>query len=122
VFARRGSDELPPQAALVASNGWLAVGRGTESGVLYDVADTGVRCVRAPCFSYRATVANGTRATTLSGVAFGLAKVPASALARVQTALLHGDVLAAGTVRTEGVGKPASVGRALFATQVWLEP
>jgi hypothetical protein len=122
VFARRGSDELPPVAALVARDGWLAVGRGTESGVVYDVADTGVRCVRAPCFSYRATVVNGRRGATLSGVAFGLAKVPASALGRVQAALLHGGVLAAGTVKTESVGKPASLGRALFATQVWLEP
>jgi hypothetical protein len=121
-FARRHLDEFPQLVALVASNGWLAAGRGTEKGVVYTVADTGVRCIRAPCFSYRATAVNGTRVAALSGVAYGLAKLTPAALARARAAIAHGGLLAAGTVTTEGAGKPAGPGRMLFATQIWLAP
>jgi hypothetical protein len=119
---RTVGDELPRLAALVASNGWLAAGAGPEKGIVYKVADNGIRCIRAPCFSYRASVVNGTRSAALSRVALGLAKLPADALGRARAALAHGGLLASGAVKTEGVGKETSPGRWLAATQVWLAP
>ena len=43
-------------------------GTAPMSGGYYRVTDTGIRCIRAPCFSYRATQVNGSTRTTLSGV------------------------------------------------------
>ena len=37
-------------------------------GGFYRVVDTGIVCVRAPCFSYRATQVNGSTRTTISSV------------------------------------------------------
>ena len=38
------------------------------SGGYYRVVDTGIRCIRAPCFSFRATQVNGSTRMTMSAV------------------------------------------------------
>ena len=115
-FARYSRDEFPQLAKLVADHVWLAAGPHREIVTVYRVIDTGLRCIRAPCFSLRATVVNGTRSLTLSGLDLAGTEAPAAAIRRAQDALVHGGLLAGGTIRT-GTGE---TGRTLVATQVWL--
>ena len=107
--------EFPQLARLVVGAGWLAAGPRATGGTVYRVVDTGVRCVRAPCFSLRATLVNGARATALSELDLAASLAPAAALARARAELARAGVLVAGTIRAERGG-----GRALVAAQVWL--
>jgi hypothetical protein len=79
-----GRDDL---GELVVAAIYEPSGRAKVSGGYYRVRDTGIRCVRAPCFSYRATQVNGSTRTTLSGVDIAAAKVTAKQLARANAAL-----------------------------------
>jgi hypothetical protein len=85
-----GRDDLGELAvaAIYAPSGHAQV-----SGGYYRVRDTGIRCVRAPCFSYQATQANGSTGTRVSGVDLGAAKVTAKQLARASAALRTKDGL-----------------------------
>lgn len=47
---------------------YAPAGTSPLSGGYYSVVDTGIRCIRAPCFSYRATQVNGSTHTTMSGI------------------------------------------------------
>jgi hypothetical protein len=62
-------------------------GTAPVSGGYYRVVDTGVRCVRASCFSYRATQVNGRTRTTMSDVDLSAAHATSTEVARAQTAL-----------------------------------
>src|SRR5262249_38686232 len=55
------SDRFPQLGSLRARRAWLAAGSASGSGIVYRVVDTGIKCIRAPCFSFRATVVNDTR-------------------------------------------------------------
>ena len=57
------------------------------SGGFYRVTDTGIRCVRAPCFSYRVTQVNGTTGTAVSGVDLEAARATPKAVARARAAV-----------------------------------
>jgi hypothetical protein len=116
VFRRYPNGAFPQLATLVAARVWLAAGSGAGTGPVYRVVDTGVRCVRAPCFSLRATVVNTTRSLTLSDLDLAGTDAPPAAIARARSALAHAGVFVAGTVRSRG----NSSGRSLAATQVWL--
>ena len=82
--------------------------------------DTGLRCIRAPCFSLRATVVNGTRALTLSGLDLAGTGASAVAIRRAEDALVHGGLLVGGTIRSTAEPGTGETGRTLVATQVWL--
>ena len=69
-------------AAVYAPAGTAAV-----SGGFYRVVDTGIRCIRAPCFSYRATQVNGSTRTTMSSVDLAASGATSSEIARAQAAL-----------------------------------
>ena len=120
VFARYSIDEFPQLATLVAARVWLAAGPNRDAGTVYRIVDTGLRCIRAPCFSLRATVVNGTRALTLSSLDLAGTGASATAIGRAHAALAHGGVLAAGTIRAAAKTGTPEAGRALAATQVWL--
>jgi hypothetical protein len=62
-------------------------GAAPVSGGYYRIVDTGIRCVRAPCFSYRATQLNGSTRTTISGVDLGAAAATSAEVARAEVAL-----------------------------------
>jgi hypothetical protein len=47
---------------------YAPAGSGDVAGGYYRVRDTGIRCVRAPCFSYRVTSVNGSVPVTTSAV------------------------------------------------------
>lgn len=85
-----GRDDL---GELVVAAIYEPSGRAKVSGGYYRVRDTGIRCVRAPCFSYRATQVNGSTRSTLSGVDIAAANVTAKQLARANAALPTKDGL-----------------------------
>ena len=105
---------------LLAAGIWVQMGEPVPRGPVYRVVDTGVRCVTAPCFSYRATLLERDRVVRLSDVDTTLIDLPPVTRGRVLRALSRGGVLAAGTVRTVPNAGPAGAGRVLVAVQVWL--
>ena len=58
----------PELDQLVVSAVYPEAGNAEVSGGYYRVFDTGIVCVRAPCFSYRAQAVNGASKVTTSGV------------------------------------------------------
>jgi hypothetical protein len=116
-LAQYSATEFPQLARLIATSAWLAAGSGAGTGVLYRVVDTGIRCVRAPCFSFRATLLNDSASVTLSGLDFSKLETPPSALDRAGALLSRGGALISGPIRP---GPPAGLGRVLVVTQLWL--
>jgi hypothetical protein len=79
-----GRDDL---GELVVSAVYAPAGEATPSGGFYRVTDTGIRCVRAPCFSYRVTQVNGVTGTMVSSLDLEAAQVTTKAVARAQAAV-----------------------------------
>jgi hypothetical protein len=100
---------------LVVADLFSPAGRAQPSGRFFRLVDTGIRCIRAPCFFVRASTLNRSSRTTLSGVAI-LGVVPDELVARVEKAL-HGKsgVLAQGRVAASSDG-----GRVLRPTRFFL--
>ena len=72
---------------LVATAMYAPAGKAAVSGGYYRVVDTGIVCVRAPCFSYRATQVNGSTRTTMSGVDLEASGAAPVEVARARSAL-----------------------------------
>jgi len=119
-FARYQSDTSPPLARLVAAQVWIAAGPSRETTPVYRVIDTGLRCVRAPCFSLRATAVNRSAATTLSSLDLSSAGASAAELRRAHAGLAGTGVLASGAIRADSKPVVPGTGRTLVATQFWL--
>ena len=121
--ARRGRIrpllERAQLAKLVAARVWLTARAAPETGVVYQVVDTGIRCIRAPCFSLRATVVNGRRSVTLSGLDLAGAGAAPADVVRAHAQLAHGGVLVSGTIRTLA-GAGGGPERTFAATRLWL--
>ena len=79
--------QLGMLGVLVVSAVFAPAGNATPSGGYYRVRDTGIRCVRAPCFSYRATQVNGSTRTTMSEVDLQAAQATPGEVERAQEAL-----------------------------------
>jgi hypothetical protein len=102
---------------LVAAEVRAPFGIGTK-GSFFRVRDTGIVCVRAPCFSYRAWRLNGSASVRLSAVDLKGARPGAAALARARKALgSKVGVFVQGFVVPAGNG-----GRILRALRVYLSP
>ncbi len=108
------SGEIRPLDRLVASQAWLAATRVPASGTVLLVTDTGIRCVRAPCFSLRTSTVNTVRKGTASGLDLSLVRAPSLA-GKAQLALRTGGLLVAATVRRDTDG-----GRTVVASQFFL--
>ena len=108
-----GRDDL---GELLATAVYRPVGARPERGGYYRVRDTGIRCVRAPCFSYGVTQVNGTTRTRTSGVDLAAAKPAPSELARAQRALRTTNGLYARGTFSTGPGG----GRTFHATRLFL--
>ena len=91
-------------------------GTAIPGGGFYRVRDTGIRCVRAPCFSYRATGVNGSLSIVLSGVDLEAAKAQPREVARAEAALPTKDGLYARGRFSTGLDG----GRTFHATQLFL--
>jgi Domain of unknown function (DUF6748) len=79
-----GPDDLDE---LVATAVYAPAGTAAVSGGYYRLVDTGIRCLRAPCFSYRATQANGSTRTTTSSFDLVASGATPTEIRRAQSAL-----------------------------------
>lgn len=70
---------------LVVARVFAPVGGDASSGRYFRVVDLGIRCVKAPCFSLRASVLNGTERVAVSGIDLGVA--PVDVRSRIEAAL-----------------------------------
>ena len=104
---------------LVVVGGWRPVTSTLTTAPVWTARDNGVRCITTPCFSVEAARVNViSSATDVSDVSLaGIAGLSRDDDARVRAALANADetVLLAGTVGAAGRG------RALRATQAWLQ-
>lgn len=98
-----GRDDL---GELVVSAMYTPAGTALARGGYYRVTDAGIRCVRAPCFSWRATQMNGSTRTTMSGVELAAASATGAEVRHAHAALTtKGGLYARGTfARTAGGG------------------
>ncbi len=78
---------------LVLSAVYSATGDAAASGGFYRVFDTGIVCIRAPCFSYRVTQVNGRSRITASSVDLEASGAAPSEVERAQAALRTKDGL-----------------------------
>ena len=104
-------------ARLLAERVWIAAGPRRHRATAYAVVDTGVRCIRAPCFSLRATTVNRPASASLSGLDLSAAGASPAELGRGRALLSRGGVLASGSI---GNAPKLPGGRTLAATQLWL--
>ena len=79
------------------------------------MSDTGVRCVRAPCFSVRTATVNTARTVTASGLDLSIVAAAPALARKAQRALTTDGLLVAGTIRRDDDG-----GRTVVATQFFL--
>ena len=79
-----GPDDL---GELVVSAVYAPAGTASVGGGYYRIVDTGIVCVRAPCFSYRATQVNGSTRTTISSVDLAASAAAPADVARARSAL-----------------------------------
>lgn len=101
---------------LVVADVFSPAGRAPPKGRFFRLADTGVRCIRAPCFSVRASRVNGSLRTTVSGIDIGAARATPGELVRIEAALgTKNGVLAQGRI----VAAPNG-GRSFLATRFFL--
>jgi hypothetical protein len=72
---------------------YAPAGTATAEGGYYRVVDRGIRCIRAPCFSYSAGAVNALSAVTVSEVDAQAAGATAAEIDRAQAALRTKDGL-----------------------------
>ena len=101
---------------LVATAVYRPAGATAARGGYYRVRDTGIRCVRAPCFSYSATQVNGPTSTRTSGVDLAAANPAPNELARAQKALHTTN----GLYARGGFSTGLDGGRTFHATRLFL--
>jgi hypothetical protein len=78
---------LGPLGILAVDASYAPAGMAPVSGGYYRVVDLGVRCIRAPCFSFRVTQVNGSTRTTASGVDLAAAEATPAQVERAELAL-----------------------------------
>jgi hypothetical protein len=102
--------------AVVVAEIWKPVGRTPPTGDFFRVRDTGIRCVRAPCFSMRAWRVNRPFRIAVSDLDLRPAKPTPDELARAKGALTTpGGLFVSGRV-----DRTAESGRLLSASQIFL--
>jgi hypothetical protein len=101
---------------LVVARAFAPVGTAIETGTFYRLRDTGVRCIRSPCFSLRATPLNRSSRKAVSDLDLAAAGIDPADLARAEAALgTPGGLLVRGRLTATAEG-----GRALRASRVYL--
>ena len=109
-----GHDDL---GELVVGTVFAPVGTAPLGGRYYRLIDTGIRCVRAPCFSLRAWLVNRRSSTAVSGLVLDTLGGREPLEKRVLAALAtKNGVLARARIVRAGNG-----GRELHATRFYLE-
>lgn len=72
---------------------YAPAGTATVGGGYYRVFDTGIVCIRAPCFSFRAQAVNGSSKVTTSSIDLEASGASAAEITRAQAALRTKDGL-----------------------------
>jgi hypothetical protein len=119
ILGSRQFGSLGELGVLTVSATWDHAGEDLATGDFFRLRDTGVRCVRAPCFSFRATRLNGgSRTIRVSSIDLtSTLDIPAETRHRGQVALGARDGLfAAGRVVRVSDG-----GRTFRATEIYLK-
>lgn len=115
-----GAPEFRSAGRFGATEGWLSATNAELQGITYLVRDAGIRCIRAPCFSLRASVVNtASKRTTVSELDLADVTAPPALAERAQAAVRSSGLLVAGMIRYDSAGDPAS-GRTLVAAQFFL--
>jgi len=109
----KGFGEL---GVLVVADVWAPTGRAPPSGGFYRLRDTGMRCIRAPCFSLRASRLNGSLRVTVSDLDLEATRATAEQLERAEAALRTKN----GLFAQGRIGPTADGGRLFRATRVFL--
>jgi hypothetical protein len=102
--------------AVVVADVWKPVGSASPTGGFFRARDTGIRCVRAPCFSIRAWRVNRASRITVSELDLQAARPTPDELARAQAALTTPE----GVFVSGRVDRTAENGRLLRTSQVFL--
>ena len=106
-----------PFGVLVVSAARAPAGKTATPAPRYRVRDTGIRCVRAPCFFMRAWRLSSGKAVTVSELDLRAAGLTSAQRAAAESALGNGGVFVAGLIVRASDG-----GRSLRATTVYLNP
>ena len=110
----KGVGEL---GVLVVADVRVPVGRKTDA-MLYRVRDTGIRCVRAPCFFMRAWRLSTSYVVTVSELGLDSARLTSEELRRAEAALqTKNGLFLAGRIE-----RAADGGRRLSVLRVYLRP
>jgi hypothetical protein len=116
VIGSRKFDGIGELGAISVAETWKPFGRTSATDDFFRLRDTGVRCVRAPCFSLRAARLNTLSKIAVSGLAVRPAKPTAEQLALAEAALTtSGGLLAAGRIVATADG-----GRLFRASRIFL--
>jgi len=101
---------------LIVAEAWKPASQAPAIGSYFRIRDTGVRCIRAPCFSFRAWRVNRAYSVTVSDLDLSASGADPASLRRAEAALGSTEgMLAAGSVSRTPEG-----GRILVASQVFL--
>ena len=103
--------------AVSVAEAWGPVGPAPATGDFFRIRDTGVRCIRAPCFSFRVGRLNTSSHTSVvSSVDLGPARGDPKTLRRTEDALSTPD----GLLVSGRIVPTLDTGRLLRASQVFL--
>jgi hypothetical protein len=102
--------------AVDVAEAWKPVGREPPTGDFFRIRDLGVRCIRAPCYSFRAWRLNRLYRITVSDVDLGPARSPPETLQRGEAALTTPE----GLLASGGIVRTSDGGRVFRASQVFL--
>jgi hypothetical protein len=100
---------------LIATGEWIPATATPWGGAVYLVTDTGIRCVRAPCFSLRAAAVNTTLSSSVSGLDLKAVAAMPELVHKAEATLATGGLLVVGAIRRDADG-----GRTVRATQFFL--
>jgi len=95
---------------------FIPAGTASVSGGYYRVVDTGMRCIRAPCFSFRATQVTGSTRTAMSDVDLQASGATTGEISRAQAALHTGN----GLIARGRFARTSDGGRVFRATRLFL--
>ena len=107
-------DGFQELGAVIVNDLWKPATPARTPGRYYRLRDTGVRCVRAPCFSVRAWRLNRAYSTAVSGIDLGAA--PVENRDRIEAALGSKS----GTLAQGGIVASSDGGRVFRATRFFL--
>lgn len=111
---------FPKLGKLVVDRLWLQAAEAAPPAPVYRVVDLGIRCIAAPCFTYRASRLETARRVMLSDLDLTGLDLPPQTRDRALRQLTLGGLIVSGIVRDVPHAGPAGDGRVLTARQAWL--